>query len=109
MKRTLGVDDPKVAVVAIDCHRGHLDPLVATMPASPEVAERLTEANRLFFESCRALAIPVIHVVTRYRDEAEIRMNPFWRMRADDPNATRTDHPHHSGRADIGLKTVQGK
>lgn len=67
--RALGVDDPKVAVVAIDCHRGHLDPMVATMPASREVAERLTEANRLFFESCRALSIPVIHLVTRYRDE----------------------------------------
>jgi len=63
--QAFGVDDPKVAVVAIDCHRGHLDPLVATMPASPEVAERLTEANRQFFESCRALSNPIIHLVTR--------------------------------------------
>ena len=28
----LGVDRPRLAVVAIDLHRGHLDPAVATMP-----------------------------------------------------------------------------
>ena len=28
----LGVDKVKAAVVAIDLHRGHLDPSVATMP-----------------------------------------------------------------------------
>ena len=106
--RALGVDDPKVAVVAIDCHRGHLDPMVATMPASREVAERLTEANRLFFESCRALSIPVIHLVTRYRDEAEISMNPFWRMRADDPDATRKNVMRHNLYGSPGTTIMPG-
>jgi hypothetical protein len=106
--RALGVDNPKVAVVAIDCHRGHLDPLVATMPASPEVAERLTEANRQFFETCRALSIPIIHVVTRYREEAEIRMNPFWRMRADDPNATRKNVMRHNLFGSAGTAIMPG-
>jgi len=49
----LGLDTIRPAVVAIDCHRGHLDPNVATMPASPEIAARLTEANRRFFDSAR--------------------------------------------------------
>ncbi len=106
--RALGVDDPKVAVVAIDCHRGHLDPMVATMPASREVAERLTEANRLFFESCRALSIPVIHLVTRYRDAAEISMNPFWRMRADDPDATRKNVMRHNLYGSPGTTIMPG-
>ncbi len=106
--QALGVDDPKVAVVAIDCHRGHLDPLVATMPASREVAERLTEANRLFFDACRAVSVPIIHLVTRYREEAEIRMNPFWRMRADDPNATRKNVMRHNLYGSAGTTIMPG-
>lgn len=106
--RALGVDNPKAAVVAIDCHRGHLDPLVATMPASPETAKRLTEANRVFFESCRALSIPIIHLVTRYRDVEEIRMNPFWRMRADDPNATRKNVLRHNLYGSPGTTIMPG-
>jgi hypothetical protein len=34
----LGVDRPVPAVVAIDLHRGHLDPAVATMPLAPDRA-----------------------------------------------------------------------
>jgi nicotinamidase-related amidase len=59
---------PLAAVVAIDLHRGHLDPSVATMPAAPEVAARLVAANLRFLDAARAAGIPVIHCVTRYRD-----------------------------------------
>lgn len=92
----LGLDAIRPAVVAIDCHRGHLDPSVATMPASPETAARLTEANRRFFEAARAVGVPIVHVVTRYRDVEEIRANPFWRTRAEDPNATRKNVLRHN-------------
>jgi nicotinamidase-related amidase len=34
--------------------------------------------------------------VTTYRDVAEIRSNPFWRTRADDPNATRKNVERHN-------------
>jgi hypothetical protein len=96
MRMNLGIDTIRPAIVAIDCHRGHLDPSVATMPASPETAARLTEANRVFFENARAAGVPIIHIVTTYRDVEEIRSNPFWRTRAEDPNATRKNVLRHN-------------
>jgi nicotinamidase-related amidase len=92
----LGVDLPRAAVVAIDLHRGHLDMAVATMPTTPEVAARVIAANRRLFVWCRGAGIPVIHLVTGYRDEAEIRANPFWRTRAEDPAATRKNVMRHN-------------
>jgi biuret amidohydrolase len=91
-----GVDVIRPAVVAIDLHRGHLDPSVATMPVTPGTEQRIIEANRRFFDQCRAAEIPIIHLVTTYRDATEIRTNPFWRTRADDPNATRKNVERHN-------------
>lgn len=85
----LGVDTPRAALIAIDCHRGHLDPEVATMPVAAEVADRVIAANDTLMKACRAAGIPVVHIVTRYRDSEEIRSNPFWRTRAEDPSNTR--------------------
>lgn len=92
----LGLDAPRAAVVAIDCHRGHLDPSVATMPASPAIAARLVAANRAFLDAARALGLPVVHCVTTYRDAGEIAANPFWRTRAEDPLATRKNVLAHN-------------
>ena len=80
----LGVDTVRAAVLGIDLHRGHLDMEVATMPATPDVAERVVAANRVLFDWARGQHIPVIHVVTQYRDADEIRLNAFWRTRAED-------------------------
>lgn len=85
----LGVNDVKAAVVAIDLHRGHLDPAVATMPLAADKAARVLAANRRFFERCRAAGIPIVHLLTRYRDAEEIRCNPFWRTRAENPDNPR--------------------
>jgi len=93
---SLGLDAPRAAVVAIDCHRGHLDPAVATMPASPQIAARLIAANRRFLDAARALGLPVVHCVTTYRDAGEIAANPFWRTRAEDPLATRKNVLAHN-------------
>jgi biuret amidohydrolase len=60
----IGVERPKAAIVTIDCHRGHLDPTVATMPASPEIAARLVENNRRFLDGARPLGLPIIHCIT---------------------------------------------
>lgn len=92
----LGVDQIKAAVVAIDLHRGHLDMSVATMPTTPDVAKTVVAANKRLFDGCRSVGIPVIHQVTSYRDEAEIRANPFWRTRAEDPKATRKNVMRHN-------------
>jgi nicotinamidase-related amidase len=93
---SIGVDHPKAAVVAIDLHRGHLDMAVATMPTSPEVATRVIAANKRLFDWCRSVGIPVIHQMTSYRDAEEIRANPFWRTRAEDPAATRKNVLRHN-------------
>ena len=91
----LGVDSIRPAVVAIDLHRGHLDPEVATMPVLPGTERRIIEANRTFFADCRAAGIPIVHLLTTYRDVSEIRSMPFWRALADDPNATRRNAERH--------------
>jgi biuret amidohydrolase len=92
----LGVDRPKAAIVAIDLHRGHLDMEVATMPTSPEVAKQVIAANKRLFDWARTVNIPVIHLLTQYRDVPEIASNPFWRTRAEDPKATRKNVLRHN-------------
>jgi len=91
-----GVDVIKPAVIAIDLHRGHLDPEVATMPLSPEKSSQVVQANKRFFDGCREAGIPVIHLLTLYRSVEEIRTNPFWRTRAEDPTATRKNVLNHN-------------
>lgn len=92
-----GVDKVKAAALAIDLHRGHMDLSVATMPVQSQAqADRvLGHASRLF-AWCRTQGWPVIHLVTTYRDVPEIRANPFWRTRADDPAATRKNVERHN-------------
>lgn len=103
-----GLEVVRPAVVAIDCHRGHLDPSVATMPAAPYVAKRLTEANRVFFERSRALGIPIVHMVTTNRDVSEIQANPFWRMLSQDPKATRKNAMRHNLMGSPGCTIMPG-
>jgi len=92
----LGVDKVRAAIVAIDLHRGHLDMTVATMPATPEVATRVVQANRHLMDWARGAGIPVVHLVTQYRDAEEIRVNPFWRTRAEDPDNPRKNVLRHN-------------
>jgi nicotinamidase-related amidase len=102
----LGVDEIKPAAMVIDCHRGHLDPAVATMPVTADAAERLIAANEQFLARCRDRDVPVIHLVTSYRDVAEIRANPFWRTRADDPQATRKNVERHNIEGSAGCEII---
>lgn len=91
-----GQDHVKAAIVAIDLHRGHLDMDVATMPATPEIAKQVVGANFNLMNWARTLGIPVIHLVTQYRDADEIRLNAFWRTRAEDPNNPRKNVLRHN-------------
>lgn len=102
----LGVDHPKAAVVAIDLHRGHLDMAVATMPTSPEVAKQVIAANKRLFDWCRAVGIPIVHLLTQYRDAPEIKVNPFWRTRAEDPKATRKNVLRHNIKGMPGVAII---
>ena len=91
-----GVDKVRAAIVAIDLHRGHLDMEVATMPATPEIAQQVVAANRILFDWARTQSIPIVHLITQYRNAEEIRMNAFWRTRAEDPNNPRKNVLKHN-------------
>jgi biuret amidohydrolase len=101
-----GVDHVRPAVVAIDLHRGHLDPAVATMPLAADRCEGVIAANRSFFAAARRQGIRVIHLLTMYRSVEEIRTNPFWRTRADDPSATRRNVERHNLAGGPGVEVM---
>ncbi len=103
---TFGLDRITPAVVAIDLHRGHLDPSVATMPVPPGVEEQVIAANALFNADCRAAGIPIVQLVTRYRDVREIRANPFWRHLAQSPTATRRNNERHNLMGSPGTEII---
>jgi nicotinamidase-related amidase len=79
----LVIEQTGTALVTIDCHRGHLDPAVATMPVPPEAAARVVANLRRALDYVRARGIPVIHVVLQNRvmpdGTPEPLRNPFWR------------------------------
>jgi biuret amidohydrolase len=104
----LGVGRIVPAVIGIDLHRGHLDPAVATMPLEVRRATILVEANRRFFSAARQVGVPIVHLVTSYRDVVEIRSNPFWRTRADDPNASRKNVERHNIEGSPGTEIMPG-
>jgi nicotinamidase-related amidase len=90
------IDPRTTAVVSIDMHRGHLDPAVATLPLPPESCRRVVARARELFEALRARGVPIVHVVTSYRDEAEATANPFWRAIRDDPSMRRANASRHN-------------
>ena len=91
-----GVKNPKAGIVAIDLHRGHLDPAVATMPLEADAAARVVAANERLFRQARTAGIPVFHCIATYRDSDEIRLNPAWRHRGEDPNNPRKNVLTHN-------------
>lgn len=79
----LQLDTTETVMVTIDMHRGHLDPAVATMPASAEDSRRVIENARELLNFARAHGIPVIHVKLVFRlipgIGSEGMTSPFWR------------------------------
>jgi hypothetical protein len=57
MNARLRIDPAKTAVLAIDTHRGHLDPDIATMPVAADVAADVVESSRRLLEATRAAGI----------------------------------------------------
>ena len=95
----------KAAVVAVDLHRGHLDPEVATMPVPPAQGAALLERTIPAFKALRAAGLPIIHVVTEYRDPGEIKSNPFWVSRQ---SPTRAKAMEHNLAGSPGLEIMPG-
>lgn len=85
----LRLDAARTAVVAIDMHRGHLDPPVATLPLPAERCGPVIKRAASLFADLRARGVAIVHVVTEYRDAVEIAANPFWKAAHDDPAKAR--------------------
>ncbi len=87
LRERLVVDPATTAVLAVDVHRGHLDPAVATMPVDPLRAGRVVEALRRLFSLARRVRIPIVYVTMNHRTlphpGAESMSNPFWRAVED--------------------------
>ena len=100
----VSLDPARTALVAIDMHRGHLDPAVATLPLAAERCGPVIARAAQLFAALRARRMPIVHVVTEYRDAQEILANPFWRAIHDEPTKARK---RMSGHNIIGEPTTQ--
>ena len=99
--------DPKTtAAIAIDMHRGHLDPAVATLPLPAERCGPVIKRAAALFDALRERAVPVIHVVTEYRDAGEIGANPFWKAVHDDPAKARRGILRHNLAGSHGTEII---
>ena len=78
----LEIDPARTAVLAIDTHRGHLDPEIATMPVSSEIAAEVVAHSVRLLAATRAAGIPTVFAVMHNRTvggESEFLRNPWWR------------------------------
>lgn len=72
----------RTALVTIDCHRGHLDPAVATMPVEAGTAAGVVSTVARLCDTAREHGVPVLHVILEtltLGDRVESMANPFWR------------------------------
>ncbi len=90
------IDPTRTALVAIDMHRGHLDPSVATLPLVPERCGPVIARAARLFAQLREREVPIVHIVTEYRDAEEILANPFWKAIHDDPGKARKGMSRHN-------------
>lgn len=63
----LEIDPKSTAMVTVDMHRGHLDPVEATLPVSEAESERVRRHAKDLLGFARQQGIPVIHVILVWR------------------------------------------
>ncbi len=82
LHKLLELDASNTAVVTVDMHRGHLDPDIATMPATPKDSERVIGAAKDVLVFSRDRGVPIVHVKLTYRKipglGSEGMSAPFW-------------------------------
>jgi nicotinamidase-related amidase len=100
------LDPTRTAVVAIDMHRGHLDPAVATLPLAAERCGPVIKRAAALFDALRPRGVPIVHVVTEYRDSGEIAANPFWKAAHDDPSKARRGILRHNLTGSRGTEII---
>jgi len=100
------LDPTKTAAVCVDFHRGHLDPEIATVPLPTDRAARVIRDSAPFLGALRERNVPVVQVVTQYRDSAEIAANPFWKAIHDDPAKARKGILNHNLQGSPGTQVI---
>lgn len=76
LNERLQVDPRKTAIVTVDMHRGHLDPVEATLPVSVEESKRVCQNANDLLTFARTKGIPVIHVIAVFREIESEKINP---------------------------------
>jgi nicotinamidase-related amidase len=90
------IDPARTAVLAIDTHRGHLDPDIATMPVAADLAAAVVSASARLLAATRAAGIPTAFIVMQNRTVAgrsEYLRNPFWQAMEDARESLTPDLP----------------
>src|SRR6266480_279868 len=100
------LDPRSTALIAIDMHRGHLDPAVATLPLPAHRCRPVIERAAELFAEVRSRGVPIVHVVTEYRDAAEIASNPFWARVHDEPSKARKGILRHNLAGSPGTEII---
>ena len=100
------LDGRSTVVVAIDMHRGHLDPGVGTLPLAAERCGPVIARTAELFRELRAIGVPIVHVVTEYREPGEIASNPFWQAIHDDPTKARRGILRHNLAGSPGTEII---
>src|SRR6185437_16257022 len=90
------LDPKRTALVAIDMHRGHLDPEVATLPLPAERCGPVIDRAAQLFAALRQRGVVIVHVVTEYRGPEEIAANPFWGAIENEPAKARKGMSRHN-------------
>jgi len=97
----------RIAVVSVDMHRGHLDPEVATLPLLPaERCDKVIKTTAKFFKDLREKEVPIVHVVTTYRNSKESLSNPHWKKKNDEPNSTRKGMERHNLEGSVQAEVI---
>ena len=96
----------KLAVLAIDMHRGHLDPEVATLPLPADKCRKLIDRSKIFFSELRKKKIPIIHIVSQIRGSWEIINNPYFRIKMSNLKSTRKNAVRHNIEGSVGTKII---
>jgi nicotinamidase-related amidase len=100
------LDARSTVLVAIDMHRGHLDPGVGTLPLAAERCGPVIRRAGALFQELRAIGVPIVHVVTEYRDPGEIAANPFWQFVDADATKARKGILRHNLAGSSGTEII---